>query len=99
MLNAVNLLTVTLKGAPLRETLLAEETLVRPHSCVRSRVPFQIERVVEAFAAERAEVTLHVAVTFHVTIEKPLQAEVFAAYAAGETIGIVVLLSKQMTYR
>lgn len=32
--------------------------------------------------------------TLHVTIEKPLKAEVLAAHAAGEAIRIIVLLNK-----
>lgn len=95
MLNAVDFLAVTLQRAPLRETLLAEEALVRSHSCVRPRMPLEIERVVEPLPAECTQVTFHVTVTLHVTIEEPLKAEVLAAHAAGEAIRIVVLLSKE----
>lgn len=91
MLNPVNLEAVALQRAPLGEALLAEITLVRANPGVRPGVPLQVERVVETLAAERAQITLHVAVTFHVTVEQPLQAEVFAAHSARETIRIVVL--------
>lgn len=72
MLDAVNLLAVTLQRASLRETLLAEEALVGSHTCVRPRMPLEVERVVEALPAECTQVALHVTVTLHVTIEKPL---------------------------
>jgi len=47
-------------------------------------VSLQIEGVVEAFAAEGAEVTLAVAVTLHVTVQKSLQGEDLGAYPALE---------------
>lgn len=85
---------MTLQRTPLRETLLAKETLVGSHSCVRPRMPLEIERIVEAFSAEGTQVTFHITVTLHMTIKKSLKTEVFAAHAAGEAIGIIVLLSK-----
>lgn len=85
---------MALQGAPLREALLAKVALVRPHPRVRPRVPLEVERVVEALPAEGAEVTLHVAVTLHVTVEQPLQVEVLAAHAAGEAVVLPVKASK-----
>lgn len=72
MLNAVDLDAVALQGAPLRETLLAKVALVGSYARVRPRMPLKVERVVEALSAERAQVTLHVAMTLHVAIEEPL---------------------------
>lgn len=69
MLNTVNLQAVTFQRAPLSETLLAEITLVRSNAGVRPGVPLQVEGVVEAFPAESAQVTFHIAVAFHVTIQ------------------------------
>lgn len=98
MLNAMNLLTVALQRASLRETLFTKETFVRSYSCVRSCVSFEIKRIVETLSAERTEIALHVAMTFHVTIEKSLETEGFTAHAAGETIGIVFLLSEKSRF-
>ena len=45
---------------------------VAVHTCVRARVPLQIERVVEPLATERTQIALVVAVTLDVAIEKSL---------------------------
>lgn len=91
MLNAVDLQTMTFQGTSLCEALLAEIALVRPYARVRSGVPLQVEGVVEALAAKRAQVTFHVAMAFHVTVQESLEAEVFAADATGEAVRVVVL--------
>lgn len=91
MLHPVDLQAVTFQGASLGEALLAEVALVRSDPGVRSRVPLKIERVVETLSAERAQVTLDVTVALHVTIEKSLQAKIFAADSASESVRIVVL--------
>lgn len=72
MLNTVDLEAVALQRASLGEALLAEIALVRSHARVRSRVSLQVECVVEALTAERAQITLHVTVTLHVTIQQSL---------------------------
>lgn len=95
MLNAMHLLAMTLQRAALRETLFAKEALVRSHTCMRPRMPLEVERIIEALSAERTQITLHVTMTLHVTIKKSLKTEVLAAYAAGKAIGIIVLLSKK----
>lgn len=59
-------------------------------------MPLEIKRIVEAFPAECTQITFHVTVTLHVTIEEPLKAEVFAAHTAGEAIGVIVLLNKKL---
>ena len=56
-------------------------------TCVRSRVSFQIEGIVEALATEGAEVALHVAVALHVPVQQPLQAK---RLRADPEIGIVL---------
>lgn len=53
MLNAVDFLAMTLQRASLRETLLAKEALIGSHTRVRPRMPLEVERIVEAFPAER----------------------------------------------
>jgi len=45
-------------------------------------VSFQIEGIVESFATEGAKVALAVAVTLHVAVKEPLQAEDLGADAA-----------------
>lgn len=52
-------------------------------------VSFQIEGVIEAFSAEGAQVSLHLAVTLDVTVEHPLQAKAFAAQLAAMHRSIV----------
>lgn len=68
MLNTVYLETVALERASLREALLAQIALVGTYARVRSRVPLEVEGVIEALAAERAEVSLDVAVALHVSV-------------------------------
>ena len=51
---------------------------------VGAGVPLQVKGVVEAFAAEGAEVSLGVAVALHVAVEEPLEAEHLGADAALE---------------
>lgn len=73
-----------LQRAALREGFLAQIALVGPNAGVRSRVPLQVEGVVESFAAERAQVPLHVRVAFHVTVQQALESEMLGADAADE---------------
>lgn len=73
--DAVDLLHVRLQRAALRESLVAEVALVRTHSCVSADVSLQVECVVEAFAAEAAEVPLGLVVAFDVTVQHPLELE------------------------
>lgn len=84
MLHAVHLKTVRLERASLSERLLAEIAFVGSHSSVGSCVSLQVEGVVEAFAAECTQVTFHVGVTFHVTVEQSLECEVLRADATAE---------------
>lgn len=49
---------------------------------MRSGVTFQVEGIVEAFATECAQVTLHIAVTLHVAIQQTLETEGLAAHFA-----------------
>lgn len=56
---------------------------------MRAGVPLEVERVVEALAAERAEVALDVRVALHVPVEQPLEREALRAEAARE-LGRVV---------
>lgn len=90
MLDAVHLQTVRLERAALGERLLAQVALVRPDAGVGAGVPLQVERVVEALGAERAQVALHVRVALHVPVQQPLQAERFRADAADEPLLVVV---------
>lgn len=54
-----------------------------------SGVAFEIEGVVEAFAAEGAQVSLDVRVALHVAVQEPLQAEGLRAHAAHELTAVV----------
>lgn len=63
---------------------------------MRSRMPFEVKSIVEALSTECAKITLHIAVTLHVTIKKPLETKIFTAHTASEAIGIVILLNKQL---
>ena len=47
-------------------------------------MPLQIKRVIETFATEGAQVALCIAMTFHMSIQKPLQGEDFVAHPAHE---------------
>ena len=53
-------------------------------TCMCSCVSLQVECVIEAFAAEGTEVALDIAVAFHVSVEKALQAESLLADLALE---------------
>lgn len=88
VLHAVHLQAVRLQRTPLRERLLAQIALVRPHSGVGSGVPLKVERVIESLAAERAQVALDVRVALHVPVKEPLQRERLLAYPAAELAGI-----------
>lgn len=48
-------------------------------TCMRADVPLQVEGVVEALAAEGAQVPLHLVVALEVPVEHALQAEALAA--------------------
>lgn len=95
MLYTVNFEAVALERAALREALLAQIALVGSNTGVRSRVPLQVECVIEALAAERAEISLDVAVALHVSVQQSLETEVFAADAAREPVGIVILQTNE----
>lgn len=56
---------------------------------VSSGVAFEIEGIVEAFAAEGAQVALDVRVALHVAVQEPLQAEGLRAHAAHELAAVV----------
>lgn len=51
---------------------------------MRACMSLQVERVVEAFTAECAEVAFDVRVALHMPVEESLQAERFGAHAARE---------------
>jgi len=53
---------------------------------VGSSVPFQVERVVESFSANRAQVSFDVAVTFEVTTQHSLLRKHLVADAAPELV-------------
>lgn len=56
-----------------------ERTTYTCLTCVCAHVPLQVEGVVEALAAEGAQVPLHLVVALEVTGEHALQAETLAA--------------------
>lgn len=79
LLHPVDFLQVGLQGAALGEGLVADITLVGANACMRADVPLQVEGVVEALAAEGAQVPLHLVVALEVPVEHALQAEALAA--------------------
>ena len=56
---------------------------------MRSRVSFEIERIVESFAAEGAQVSFELAVILQVSIEQSLQFECLRAQAADEIFAMI----------
>lgn len=54
-----------------------------------SSVSLQVECVIESFAAERAQITLHIRVAFHVTIQQSLECEVLRTDAADKLAVLV----------
>lgn len=52
----------------------------------------EVEGVVEALAAEGAEVALHVAVALHVPVEEPLEGEALCAQVTREARRLAILL-------
>lgn len=90
MLHAVDFQAVGLQRASLSERFLAQIALVGPNSGVGTCVSLQVEGIVESFAAERAQVPLHVRVTFHVTVQQTLKCEVFRADATHEFAALVL---------
>lgn len=71
----VDFLHVGFQGAALGEGLVTQSALVRTHACVSADVSLQVERVVEAFPAEAAQMPLRFIVTFKVTIQHALELE------------------------
>lgn len=59
---------------------------------MRSRVSFQIERIIESFPTKRAQVPLDVRMAFHVPVQQTLQGESLVAYPASE-VGLAVFRS------
>lgn len=54
-----------------------------------ARVSLEIKGVVKAFPAERAQVSLHLAVAFQVSVEEPLEMEGFVTDTAGESVRLL----------
>lgn len=82
--DAVDLLHVRLQRAALGEGLVAEVALVWTDACMRAHVSFEVEGVIEAFAAEAAQVSLCVVVTLDVSVQHPLVLESLLADLAHE---------------
>lgn len=85
-LDLVHFVQVRLETAALRELAVAFGALERSHARVCSRVPFEIEGVVEALLTERAQVTFDVAMVLHVTVHETLELERFGADLALESV-------------
>lgn len=60
-------------------------------------VSLQIKGVIEPFATEGAQVSLHLVVTLHVTVEHPLQAKAFAAQLTVMHRSIVAGACRELT--
>lgn len=55
-------------------------------TCVCSSVPFEVKRVVETLAADRAQIAFDVVMATQMTRQQPLQREHFAADCTLELI-------------
>jgi glucokinase len=84
MLNAMHFQAVRFQRASLSERLLAKIALVGTDTGVGSCVALQVEGIVKAFAAECAQISLDIRVTFHVPVQQSLESEVLRADAAHE---------------
>ena len=58
-------------------------------TCMRAGMSFQVESIVESFAAEGTEIALDIRMALHVPVEESLQGETFGAQAAGELERVV----------
>lgn len=85
----MNFQAVRFKRASLGKRLLTEIALVWSDPGVGPRVSLQVKGVIETLAAERAEVSLHVGMTFHMPVQKPLQGEVFRADTAHKLCWVI----------
>lgn len=79
-----------LQTAALRKGLFAQIALVRPDSCMSARVPLQVERVIKALSAERAQVPFDVRVALHVPVQQTLQVKGLRADAADKLVRVVL---------
>lgn len=82
--DAVDLLHVGLQRAALGEGLVAEVALVWTDACMCAHMSFEVEGVVEAFAAEATQVSLCLVVTLDVSVQHPLVLESLLANLAHE---------------
>lgn len=82
--DAVDLLHVGLQRAALGEGLVAEVALVWTDACMCAHMSFEVEGVVEAFAAEATQVSLCLVVTLDVSVQHPLVLESLLADLAHE---------------
>merc|ERR1719507_1761311 len=89
MVDSVNLQAVTFQRAPLGEGLFAVVATIWTDSCMCTRVPLQIECIVEALSTEGAEVSLCIAVALHVTIQQSRQTKGFSTSATGKPRRVV----------
>lgn len=72
LLHSVDLLQVGLQGAALGEGFVADITFVGANACMRADVPLQVKGVVEALAAEGAQMPLNLVVALEVPVEHTL---------------------------
>merc|ERR1712130_40396 len=84
MVDAVNLQAVTFQRAPLCKGLFAVVAPIWADSCVCTRVPLQVECIIETLSTESTEVSLCIAVTLHMTIQQPRQTKGFSTSATGK---------------
>lgn len=91
--SAVNLLAMRLERTALGESFSALGALVRPYASVSASVTLQVKRVVEALAAEGADVAFGVTVTFDVSIEQSSHSEHLLANFANKSrraVGVLI---------
>jgi len=82
----VDLQGVRLQRTPLSERLVTVIAFVGPDSCVSSRVTLQVKGVIESLAAEGAQVSLYVRVTFKVSVQEARERELLAAHVTLERV-------------
>lgn len=86
LVNTMDFLQMGLKRATLSEGLVTQAAFVGAHTRMCSDMSFEVEGIIEAFAAEVAEVPFDVIVALQVPVQHALKGEGLLAYVASERI-------------
>lgn len=98
LLYPMDLLQVGLQGTSLGEGFVTHLAFVGANACVCAYMPLQVEGVVEALAAEGAQVPLYLVVALKVTVEHALQTETLAAQVTVVNHGVVARASGKLDF-